>query len=497
MALIGIDIGGTGAKVFSFSENGKILAHEYREHEPIRQKPGCFELDASKIWESIENMIYIVAQKSNESVTAITVSSLGECFVCLDKDDNILSKCITYHDSRGKDSFKKFQEDFKKETIEYILEGAHPSFVQTLFRLLIIKHTQPDVLKKTTRICFLSDFILHMLGGNHCCDYSLAATTGCFNQKLGQWHVPFLDWAEISPSILPQPVPTGTCIGKLSKTMGERLNIHSNPLLILGGNDQLASSIGANIYHPGEVFNAIGTADAMRTFTYSADSAHSAYLDGFSYERHYFPDLYVINPGANYSGAVLLKWFRDHFCRLEKYFCIESGEDFYNYYENLLPKKPTNLLIYPQFTDVSAEKNLGGTITNLTLDTKTETIYRAFMEGESFLMRSRLEKIKNAGFPVNIVKTIGGAAKSEIFMQLRADILNIPIATINYDEPGALGNAILGGIATGLYQSASEISSRFIHTKKIFYPIKENVKFYNEQYQKYNQLKTFTTILNK
>lgn len=154
MALIGIDIGGTGAKVFSFSENGKILAHEYREHEPIRQKPGCFELDASKIWESIENMIYIVAQKSNESVTAITVSSLGECFVCLDKDDNILSKCITYHDSRGKDSFKKFQEDFKKETIEYILEGAHPSFVQTLFRLLIIKHTQPDVLKKPPGFVF-------------------------------------------------------------------------------------------------------------------------------------------------------------------------------------------------------------------------------------------------------------------------------------------------------------------------------------------------------
>ncbi|MHB1314552.1 MAG: FGGY-family carbohydrate kinase [Christensenellales bacterium] len=482
MSLIGLDIGGTSMKAVAFSLNGDIIASEHREYSAINEYPGCFELNSRQIWEYAKEIISKITYAYKSEIHAITVSSLGECFVCLDEDDNIISNCIIYHDKRGKDLFKEFVDHFTLDEIHRIL-GTRANYAQSLHRLRVLKKEKPEVIKKTKKICFLADFILYMLGGEHCCDYTMAMTTSCFNAKKLQWQKEFIEWGGINPEIFPSVVPAGTQIGTISRSIAEELGINSGVRLVIGPHDQTASTIGANTYQPGQLFNAIGTNDAMLTFTNSLAIAKKAFDSGLYYGMHYYKDIYTVNPGPQYSGGAVLKWFRDHFGKLEKHLFEEAKKDFYSGYEERIPKEPTNLMVIGHFAGLLEDKDAKGAILNLTLDTNNETIYRAFMEGETYLARTRVEKIINAGLPISIVRTVGGGSKSDTFMQIRADIFKIPVATINCMEPGAFGDALLGGVASGIYNNIRDIADKLIRITKVFEPNPVNMNIYDEKYK--------------
>ncbi len=485
MALVGIDIGGTGAKVAAYNEEGVLLALRYREYGPVENNEGKFELDPSLILANVREMLTEVAAVCGGMIEAIGCSSMGECFVLLDESDRILANCITYHDRRGQEIFADFQKNFSPDSYKEHLKHLRPGSVQSLFRFAVIRKEQPDVIERTRRICLLADFILYMLGAEHCCDTSLAVTTGCFDTSRNDWYDPFLKWAGLPAEYLPRPVHPGTSIGRMSDAVAKELGIRNRPHLVPGGNDQLACSIGTDICHPGQVYNAIGTADAMRTFTNDISVADAAFEKGLGCEKHFYPELYWVNPGASYSGASLLKWCRDHFLEAEKLKYEQEGKDFYNEFERRLPKTPTGLLVIPQFSGLLSESLPHGGILNLSFDTSNEAIYRGFMEGESLAARVRLDKIKGAGLPVKEVSVIGGASRSSVFMQLRSEIFNTPIITIDLEEAGTFGDAVLGGVAAGVWATPEEIVKRSVRVRQIFTPNADHVMFYQELYRHY------------
>ncbi|MGI6153024.1 MAG: FGGY-family carbohydrate kinase [Christensenellaceae bacterium] len=488
MATMGVDIGGTGVKAAAFSEEGRLLALEYREYAPITAAPGQFELDPREILRAAKECIARAAQKAGEEVLAIGFSSMGECFVCLDKQDNILANCITYHDQRGKDLYEEFIRRFGEHEILGVLGGARPNYVQSLHRLRLMVRANPDAIRKTERICLLADFIAYMLGGQHIADYSLCYTTGCFDPAKKDWHRAYVEWAGLCPGMFPTPVPTGTCAGTVSQKAAAELGVKTSTKLVVGPNDQLAASIGADAHRSGELFNIIGTADVLRTFG-DAAQAKRAYEKGMAYFMHDYDGIYNINPGPNYSGASVLKWFRDRFGRLENSAYKAEGKDFYTEYEKRLPKAPTRLLVMSHFSGTADDPAAKGAILNLQLDTKNEEIYRAFMEGASYTIRGRIEEIRAAGLPADTVKTIGGGAKSAAFMQIRADVFGVPVTTPRLPEAGVFGCALLAGRAAGMYGDLKEVAGALVQTGRVFEPNMKNYSYYNEQYQKYLQAK--------
>ena len=488
MSLIGVDFGGTRIKAIAFSLNGDIIASESREYSTVNERPGCFELDPYQVWQYAKEIIAIVAHACKDEIHAITVSSLGESFVCFDKEDHILTKFITYHDQRGKELFKELVDYFTLDTMKRVV-GPRVNFIQSLYRLLVLKKEKPDIIDKTDKISFAADFILHMLGAEeHYCDYTVAMTTSCFNMEKLKWQEEYIEWAGIDPEIFPKVVPAGTQIGTLSPTIALEMGIRPGARLVIGPYDQVASTIGANTYQPGQLFNSIGTADAMLTFADKLADAKKAGDAGLFYDMHYYPNIYTVHLSPQYAGGSVLQWFRDHFGRYEKHISEEEGKDFYCEYEKKIPLEPTDLMVMGYFAGLLDGGNAKGTILNLTLDTKNETIYRAFMEGETYLARSRINELTNIGFPVQIVKTVGGGSKSNKFMQLRADIFKIPVATVSSTEPGVFGNALLGGAAAGVYDDIADIAEKLVHITKIYEPDPVRMKIYDEKFDQHQML---------
>ena len=489
MALMGIDVGGTGVKAVVFGKGGVILSSSYQEYDMIQDHPGWYELEPADIYAAVKQVMREAAAGTKEEIVGIGVSSFGESFVCLDSNDNIISRSIMYLDNRGENYVDEMRA--KLDLAEFRLRtGTAPRNLQTLYKMRVLEEYHPGTLARTKKIHFLADFVLSRLGGEHFTDYGLAATTGAFDINTRSWITDMFEWAGIDPAILPTPVPAGTLIARLSESAGAELGIKPGAALISGGHDHIPSSLGSGVYRAGTAMNAIGTVDCFMIITDDADMLQH-YNAQYSFKSHALPGHFCMMPGGNLTGGVLLKWFRDHIGRLEKNEWLKEGKDFYSEYEKQMPKTPTDLIVLPRFGAFGETFADRAGILNLTLSTTNEEIYRAFMESETYEMYTSLKGYMDGNGPLSSITAVNGGANSKTYMQIRADIYNIPVKTVDCPQPGALGDAMLAGIAAGVYKDLDEAVADCVHVRDIFEPNPENHAYYMTMYEKYMKIYQF------
>ncbi|MCS7181059.1 MAG: FGGY-family carbohydrate kinase, partial [bacterium] len=139
---------------------------------------------------------------------------------------------------------------------------------------------------------------------------------------------------------------------------------------------------------------------------------------------------------------------------------------------------------------ILVDQKLTGLIVGLTLNTKPEEVFRCLIEGTGFGGRIIIERVENYGVKINEIIASGGIPeKNPLIMQIYADIMNREIKISALPQTCAVGAGIFGGIAGGYFKSVKEAQEKICkYSKKIFTPIKENVKIYERLYFLYRQL---------
>ena len=175
------------------------------------------------------------------------------------------------------------------------------------------------------------------------------------------------------------------------------------------------------------------------------------------YQGNYAVVPYVI-PGKyvcyafSYTGGALIQWCVDTLAKKEKELAQEQGISVNEMLEGTV-KEPTGLLVLPHFAGAATpymDTGSKGVIVGLTTDTSVSEIYRACMEGVVYEMLLNMEYLKDSGVHFQMLHATGGGAKSEVWMQMKADILKLPITALNTVDAGTVGSAMLTGIAAGL-----------------------------------------------
>lgn len=129
-----------------------------------------------------------------------------------------------------------------------------------------------------------------------------------------------------------------------------------------------------------------------------------------------------------------------------------------------------------------------GAIVGLNINTKAEEIIKAILEGITFEMMVNIEKLGDAGVKVEEMRVVGGLAKSDTFLQLKADMMGKKVTTLKVSEAGTLGVAILAGTASGAYKSLEDAVEILVKKKKEFYPDKKLHEVYIEKFQTYKRI---------
>ncbi len=469
MYIGGLDIGTTGCKIVLFDDNGKQIKTAYREYS-VKRSGGLHEVDVDAVYASVEEVIKEVA---DSDITAIGVTSFGESFVMLDENDRPLAPTMLYTDPRGQKECAELTERFGSERLA-LQTGTIPHEMYSVSKIMWIKNNMPSEFARCAHILLMQDYIVYKLTGERQIDYSLAARTGAFDVKEKRWIDEVLDYAGIDASVLSKPVPSGTAAGKIIPKTAVLLGLSDNVTVVSGCQDQIAALVGANVLNDGSAMDGIGTVECVPIVMSELPQNYSIYKGGYSVVPHINGNYacYILS----YAGGATLKWFRDTIANTS-----------YAELDAEVSDKPTDLLVMPHFAGAATpymDTKSKAAIVGLTFEHTKSDIYKALMEGTSYEILLNLMKMREIGINISSVTATGGGARSDIWLQIKADVFGIPVYSLDNTEIGAAGTAMLAGRAIKAYSE----STRLVSEKKVFMPNAEKHEYYSSQFEKYAKI---------
>jgi xylulokinase len=488
ISLIGLDIGTTGCKCTLFDLEGNIVCFSYEEYKTENPKPGYYELNPENVWNLVKTVIYnTINSYKGEPVTAICISSFGEAAVPVDSHGNVLGNSILYMDKRGSEQSIRLEKELgKRKVMELTGVPIHPMY--TIGKIMWIKENMPDIFNKVWKFMLFGDFISFCLTGLAVIDYSLASRTMAFNVIHKKWEEKILRFARIKQDMFSKPCPSGTIIGNVKRDIAEELGIPQNALVVVGGHDQACAALGAGILSEGLAIDGIGTVECI-TPAFDKPVLNELMLKyNFNCAPHLKEGMYVTY-AFNFTGGSLLKWYRDNFISQKEEITVKRKENIYALLDTKAPKIPTDLLVLPHFAGAGTpymDTSAKGAIIGLSFNNKAPEIYRAILEGITYEMAFNMECLDKAGIKINKLRAVGGGAKSDLWLQIKADIMQCKIERLNVSEAGTLGTAIMAGVATGAFTSIEDASKKIVKVSKEFYP---NTKFREKYIENYNRYK--------
>lgn len=473
MYIGGLDVGTTGCKLTIYNECGEFIQNFYREYE-INRHLGKQEINAEDIFEAVCSMLREGA--AQYEIEAVGVTTFGETFVMLDSEDKALLPSMLYTDPRGGEECKALCDAMGEDTITKIC-GAKPHQMYSLPKILWIKNNLTEVFKKAKHILLMQDYIVYMLTGNAFIDYSLAARTMAFDIRNKCWSNEILSAAGIDKELLSTPVPPAHVAGEIKPELAKELGIKNSIKIVNAAHDQVSAAVGAGVLENGQAMDGTGTVECVVPVFDKVPENEQLYREGYAVVPFAIEGMYVCY-ALSYTGGAVIKWFRDKI----------SAEKSYAVLDKSVKDEPTGILVMPHFAgganpymDIESKAAFLG----LTLEHTSADIYKALMEGVTYEMMINVTHLESFGIVPEKLYATGGGAASEVWLQIKADILNRPVTAMSAKEVGACGTCMLVGVAMGVYKDLFEAKKYFVKEKKTFMP-RENSKYkkYFEAYKK-------------
>lgn len=488
MSLLGIDIGTTGCKAAAFSRDGRCLSIAYREYAIVCPKPGRVELDSRQVLEEVWQIVAEVAgQTQDDPISALSVSTMGEAMTPVSTDGAILGNCILMSDERGTEYSDQLAEQMGQQAF-YEINTNILGRSYSLPKLLWLRDNERQLYERAEKFLLWGDLLVFALGCEPLSSYSLANRTLLFDIHKEDWSERLLELTGVQRSKLARTVPSGTVAGTVSDEMAERLKLPKGVQVVVGGHDQSCNSLGAGIYEPGKAVCGIGSYECITpTYDHIPDAA-TMLANGLNVEHHILPGLYV--SFLYNQGGLLVKWFRDTFASADKK-VISADEDIYDVLTAEMPADPTSLLVLPYFEVTGPPgfvTDAAGAIVGLKTSTKRGEILKSIMESETFYFLESIRALKSMDIDSSEFIATGGGAKSDAWLQIKADILGVPFVRLLNTECSVAGAAMLAGLASGVYKDPAEAVGYFVKRDKVFEPDMAKHRVYEEKHELYRQL---------
>lgn len=487
MAVLAIDAGTSSCKAGVFSDKGMVAAAG-REYAILSPKPGYAELDAAEVWGKIKDSVKDALAKAGKRagpIRAVSFSSMGEAMVPVTMSRDIVGPCLMAYDCRG----AEYAERLEKEIGQDAFYDINPNAIGPYFsmaKMLWIKDHLPDVYAKADKFLIFADFIGFMLGAEPYATNSLANRTLLLDIRKSDWSDPLLEWAGFPREKLGRVVHGGERVGVMSKELKEEFGLDGEILLVSGGHDQCCNALGCGCIKPGMAVAGLGTYETY-TPCFSWPQDVRAYLDKVhNLEHHVLPDLFV-SFLYNHSG-LLVNWFRRVFAPNEQ---GVGGRSVYDLLNDEMPSEPTNILFLPHNEPLQwpvYDGETSGVFMGLKTATTRGDMFKALLEGITYYFVDVMATLDKMGMKPESFIASGGGSRSEAWLQIRADILDIPLTRLETGEGSLTGAAILAAMQAGMFASLEEAVGAYMKLGRVFTPDPRKREIYRESAALYKEM---------
>jgi xylulokinase len=459
-ALFGLDVGTTAVKGVAIDASGSVLASAEAGYPLSTPRPGWAEQDPEDWWTATRAVLGEL-EATTGSPAAIGLSGQMHGLVALDRRGGVLRPAILWNDQRTAEQCALIERTVgQHELVELTGNRALTGF--TAPKLLWLREHEPDVYVRIARIALPKDFVRLRLCGEHVTDVADASGTLLLDVAQRRWSERMLSALEIDPGILPavleSPDPSGVTAAGIP--------------VAAGAGDQAAGALGCGVHEPGPLSLVLGTSGVV----FAALDRYAADPEGRVHAFcHAVPGTWHAM-GVMLSAAGSLRWLRD----------VAAPEVTYDrLVEEAAGWEPgvQGLLFLPYLAGERtphADPDARGAFAGLGLGHDRGALVRAVLEGVAFGLRDCLDVLATVGVRASSARVSGGGARSRLWLQIVASVLETPLERVVVDAGAAFGAALLGGVASGAFASCAEAVAATVRTTEIIEPVSDWVEPYRE-----------------
>lgn len=485
--LLGIDNGGTFSKAAIFDEEGKQVSVASVPTVTLTPKPGYTERDMEELWEVNVKAVKEAIGKSGvnpKDILGVSFSGHGKGLYMVGKDGKPAYNGILSTDARAWEYVERWEKDGTKEKVfEKSIQEILAS--QPVSILAWFKEHHPEVLENTSYIFAVKDYIRYRLTGEAYAEYTDFSGANLVNLHTKEYDKELLalfGLDEIYEKLPPLKYSADVC-GYITKEAAEATGLVEGTTVAAGMFDVDACGIASGLIDKEQMCMIAGT------WSINEFIARESVTNGTVALNSMFciPGYFLVEESSP-TSAGNMEWFIRNLMSFEKEGAKTEGGSVYDITNEWVAsiEPQDNKVIFLPFLNGSNEDPLAkGTFVGLTAYHNKKHMLRAVYEGIVFSHLTHVKKLlRNREIPKSI-RLSGGAANSEVWVQIFADALQIPIDTIEEKELGAQGAAIAAGIAAGVYKDYKEAVNRTVNITKTIYPRKEYKEIYEEKYRVY------------
>jgi len=487
--LMAIDAGTGSIRAVIFDTKGNQISMAQKEWTHLEEEgvPNSMSFDFDKNWSLVCECIkesLLLANLKGKDILALSATSMREGIVVYDSEGKELW-AVANVDARAdkevrylKENFEGIEEEFYKTSGQTFALGALP-------RILWLKNNRPEIYEKMANISMIGDWILARLSGVIATDPSNGGTTGIFSLENRDWMSEMATKVGIKDDIFPPCYEVGTIIGDVSEKTSNETNLSQHTKVVMGGGDVQLGSAGLGIVEDGQV--AILGGSFWQQIVNIPSSTKPPKNMAIRVNPHVVAGLSQAE-GITFFSGLVMRWFRDAFCDLEKLEAKDLGIDVYTLLEEKAKNIPVGSYgIMPIFSDsmkYGKWYHASPSFLNLSLDSTTcnrTSMFKALQENACIVSAINLEKIKEfTGIEIDEIVFAGGASKGELWSQTLCDVTGCRVKIPKVTEATALGACISAGVGAGIYSSLVEASKELVVWDKIYEPNMQNHKLYEE-----------------
>ncbi|GAA4712411.1 gluconokinase [Brevibacillus fulvus] len=477
--VIGLDIGTTSVKAVAFDRAGFVISEAEAQVPLFTEKPGWAEQDPLQIEKAaILALRHVLNQHrlDPKQLLAVGVSSAMHSLICVDQSGQPLSPSLTWADTRSAPQAQRLKAMPK---IDWYRQTGTPLHPMTPFcKLLWMKEQRYEPFLRASKFLSIKEFLLTRWLGSDLVDYSIAASSGMFDLHTLAWHPESLALVGITADQLGIPVPPHRTVSGLSKRIVEQTGLLPDTRFVIGSSDGHLANLGTGAIEPGEVAITIGTSGAIRQMV-SAPAVDSE-LQTFCYP--FTEQLYLIG-GATNNGAITLQWLKQILAT------PEAIDSLVALAEKVEPGAE-ELLFLPYLNGERSplwNPHARGSFFGLSIRHGREHLVRACLEGVIYNLYLIGQSLEKAAGPAQKIVASGGFSRSDLWLQIVADVFQQEVEVPVSHQSSAWGAAWLALYACGEVDALAAIKQQ-IPRKRIVTPQPENRSVYQARVALFQQL---------
>jgi xylulokinase len=477
--LLGIDVSTTGVKALLVDNNGEIVRSSTSPLTLSNPRPLWSEQNPHDWWQAAVTSIRDVIDDSTD-IDAIGLTGQMHGLVLLDADGEVLRPAILWNDQRCAEECSEIRTRVGKERLIQI-SGNDALTGFTAPKILWVARHEPEVYERARHVLLPKDYLRYKLTGEYAMDKADGSGTLLFDLEKRDWANEILDALEIPAAWLPRTFEGPEVTGHITREAAEGTGLKEGTPIVGGGGDQSAQAVGVGAIRPGVFAVTMGTSGVVFAATETALIESQGRLHAFC---HAVPDRWHLM-GVMLSAAGSLQWYRDAL------YPNVSFEELVTEASHV-PAGSDGLLFLPYLCGERTphpDPLARGSWVGLTNRHTRAHLTRAVLEGVAFGLKDIFSLMQSVGMrEIDQVRVSGGGAKSTLWRQILADVLESELVTVNTTEGAAYGAALLAGVAAGVWPDVDTACAQTIRVSDRITPDAANISRYAEMYRQYQSL---------